>query len=37
MLNFTRDEVILTPKGFLRVDLLLSAFYDEKYRNARYT
>jgi len=37
MLNFTRHEVTLTQKGVLRVDLLLSAFYDEKYRNARYT
>jgi len=37
MLDFTRDEVTLTPQGFLRVDQLLPAFYDQKYRNGRYT
>jgi oxygen-independent coproporphyrinogen-3 oxidase len=37
MLNFTRDEVTLTPQGFLRVDQLLPVFYDQKYRNGRYT
>jgi oxygen-independent coproporphyrinogen-3 oxidase len=37
MLNFNQDEVKLTQKGLLRVDQLLPAFYDEKYRNAQYT
>ncbi len=37
MLDFTRDEVALTPQGFLRVDQLLPTFYDQKYRNGRYT
>ncbi len=37
MLDFTHEEVALTPKGLLRVDQLLPAFYDQKYRNARYT
>jgi oxygen-independent coproporphyrinogen-3 oxidase len=37
MLTFDQNEVALTPQGFWRVDLLLSAFYDAKYRNARYT
>jgi oxygen-independent coproporphyrinogen-3 oxidase len=37
MLDFTREEVALTPKGFLRVDQLLPVFYEQKYRNGRYT
>jgi oxygen-independent coproporphyrinogen-3 oxidase len=37
MLDFTRDEVTLTSQGFLRVDQLLPTFYDQKYRNGRYT
>ncbi|MDZ7359936.1 MAG: coproporphyrinogen III oxidase family protein [candidate division KSB1 bacterium] len=37
MLDFTRDEVALTQQGFLRVDQLLPTFYDQKYRNGRYT
>ncbi len=31
------DEVQLTRQGLLQVDSLLPEFYDEKYRNARYT
>ena len=30
-------EVRLTRDGLLRVDVLLPSFYDDKYRNARYT
>ncbi|MDA1191264.1 MAG: coproporphyrinogen-III oxidase family protein [Candidatus Poribacteria bacterium] len=37
MLTFDENTVTLTPTGFLRVDQLLPEFYDEKYRNARYT
>lgn len=37
MLTFNQEEVTLTAKGFLRVDLLLSTFYAPHYRNARYT
>ena len=37
MLTFDADGVELTPAGMLRVDQLLPAFYDERYRNARYT
>jgi oxygen-independent coproporphyrinogen-3 oxidase len=37
MLSFNHEGVELTPKGLLRVDQLLPTFYDEKYRNARYT
>ena len=37
MLTFGPDEVRLTPKGLLRVDQLLPLFYDENYRNSRYT
>ncbi len=32
-----RDEIELTRAGLLQVDRLLPAFYDEPYRNARYT
>ena len=31
------EHVELTRAGLLRVDQLLPAFYDEQYRNARYT
>jgi len=37
MLNVNTDGVTLTASGLLRVDQLLSHFYDQKYRNARYT
>jgi len=37
MLEINGDEVIVTPEGLLRVDELLPAFYDEKYRESRYT
>jgi oxygen-independent coproporphyrinogen-3 oxidase len=37
MLEINADEVIVTPEGLLRVDELLPAFYDEKYRESRYT
>jgi oxygen-independent coproporphyrinogen-3 oxidase len=37
MLSFNREEVNLTQKGLLRVDLLLHQFYAPQYRNARYT
>ena len=37
MLSFDAEEVRLTREGMLRVDQLLPAFYDERYRNARYT
>jgi len=37
MLTFNQKEVTLTPKGFLRADQLLPAFYEPKYRNGRYT
>jgi oxygen-independent coproporphyrinogen-3 oxidase len=37
MLHVTRDGVRMTRKGLLRVDQLLPNFYDQKYRNARYT
>jgi oxygen-independent coproporphyrinogen-3 oxidase len=37
MLNLNQERVELTSKGLLRVDQLLPTFYDEKYRNARYT
>ena len=36
-LTFDEDAVTLTPKGLLRVDGLLPAFYAPKYQNARYT
>jgi oxygen-independent coproporphyrinogen-3 oxidase len=37
MLNFSADGVELTDEGLLRVDQLLPDFYDESYRNSRYT
>ncbi|MGH7495841.1 MAG: coproporphyrinogen-III oxidase family protein [bacterium] len=37
MLTFNQNEVALTQKGLLRVDLLLHQFYATQYRNARYT
>ena len=37
MLSYSADEVRLTPTGLLRVDQLLPLFYDEAYRNSRYT
>ena len=37
MLVFDAKEVRLTAEGMLRVDQLLPAFYDERYRNSRYT
>jgi oxygen-independent coproporphyrinogen-3 oxidase len=36
-LRLGRDEVTLTRPGLLDVDRLLPSFYDERYRNARYT
>jgi oxygen-independent coproporphyrinogen-3 oxidase len=37
MLEVLEGEVQVTPDGLLRVDELLPAFYDEKYRESRYT
>ena len=37
MLTWDDATVALTPTGLLRVDQLLPAFYDPRYRNARYT
>ena len=37
MLDFDEHEIRLTRKGLLRVDGLLPEFYEEKYRNSRYT
>jgi oxygen-independent coproporphyrinogen-3 oxidase len=37
LLGYDGDRIELTPDGLLRVDQLLSEFYDEKYRNSRYT
>ncbi len=37
MLTFDPDQITLTRQGLLQVDSLLPGFYDEKYRNARYT
>jgi oxygen-independent coproporphyrinogen III oxidase len=37
MLRLGDDIVELTPAGLLQVDRLLPSFYDERYRNARYT
>ncbi|HKI03839.1 MAG TPA: coproporphyrinogen-III oxidase family protein [Thermoanaerobaculia bacterium] len=37
MLRVEGDTVALTRAGLLQVDRLLPAFYDEQYRNARYT
>jgi oxygen-independent coproporphyrinogen III oxidase len=31
------DKIILTRNGLLRIDQLLPAFYDQQFRNARYT
>lgn len=31
------DQVVLSRQGLLQVDTLLPEFYDDKYRNARYT
>ncbi|HEX6904240.1 MAG TPA: coproporphyrinogen-III oxidase family protein [Thermoanaerobaculia bacterium] len=36
-LRLGADEVTLTRPGLLDVDRMLPAFYDERYRNARYT
>jgi oxygen-independent coproporphyrinogen III oxidase len=36
-LRLGADEVTLTRPGLLDVDRLLPSFYDERYRNARYT
>ncbi|HEY9421617.1 MAG TPA: radical SAM protein, partial [Thermoanaerobaculia bacterium] len=36
-LRLGSDEVTLTRPGLLDVDRLLPSFYDERYRNARYT
>ncbi len=37
MLSLADGEVRLTRAGLLQVDTLLPSFYDERYRNARYT
>ena len=37
MLHFDADQIELTPSGLLRVDQLLPEFYDEKFRDRRYT
>jgi oxygen-independent coproporphyrinogen-3 oxidase len=37
MLEYTEKEVTVTEEGLLRVDELLPSFYDEKYRESRYT
>ena len=37
MLRFDTDQIELTHPGLLRVDQLLPEFYDEKFRNTRYT
>ena len=37
MLDFDEKGITLTRQGLLRVDQLLPEFYDEKYRNSRYT
>ena len=37
MLRVERDKVELTRAGLLQVDRLLPSFYDDRYRNARYT
>ena len=36
-LETDENEVRITPEGLLRVDELLPAFYDDKYRESRYT
>jgi len=37
MLKYDEDRIELTGEGLLRVDQLLSEFYAEQYRDARYT
>ncbi len=37
MLGFSENGIELTDEGLLRVDQLLPEFYDERYRNSRYT
>ena len=37
MLEFDTQSITLSRDGLLRVDQLLPEFYDEKYRNSRYT
>ncbi len=37
LLDFDETEIKLTRKGLLRVDGLLPLFYDDQYRNSRYT
>jgi len=37
MLRLGDDTVELNPAGLMQVDRLLPSFYDERYRNARYT
>jgi len=36
-LKLDEDRIELTPDGLLRVGQLLSEFYAEQYRDARYT
>ena len=36
-LTFNDDEVTLTREGFLQIDRLLPVFFEEEYRNVRYT
>jgi oxygen-independent coproporphyrinogen-3 oxidase len=37
MLRVEGDTIVLTRAGLLQVDRLLPSFYDDRYRNARYT
>ena len=37
LLDFDETEIKLTRKGLLRVDGLLPLFYDDQYKNKRYT
>jgi oxygen-independent coproporphyrinogen-3 oxidase len=37
MLHFDVDQITLTHEGLLRVDQLLPEFYDESFRDTRYT
>ncbi len=37
MLRVESDKIALTRAGLLQVDRLLPSFYDDQYRNARYT
>ena len=37
LLDFDETEIKLTRKGLLRVDGLLPLFYDDQYKNTRYT